>query len=128
MSKNYYEILGVNRDADENEIKKQYRKLCLKWHPDKHVGESEELKKEAEEKFKEINEAYTILSDPEKKKMYDTYGTVDMNAMGGNGFGPDIDEILKNMGGFNPFSNPFGDPFEGFRRSSRNTPKKAVTV
>ena len=68
--KDYYEILGVSREATPQEIRKAYKKLAIKWHPDKHVDD----KKEAEEKFKEIAEAYSILSDPDKKKEYDTGG------------------------------------------------------
>ncbi len=65
----YYKILGVDKKADEKQIKKAYRKLALKYHPDKNKGN-----KQAEERFKEINEAYTVLSDPEKRKKYDKYG------------------------------------------------------
>ena len=65
----YYNILGVDKNADEKTIKKAYRKLALKYHPDKNKGD-----KKAEEKFKQINEAYTVLSDPEKRKKYDKYG------------------------------------------------------
>lgn len=68
--KDYYEILGVSKDATPEEIRKAYKKLALKWHPDKHVDD----KKEAEEKFKEIAEAYSVLSDPDKKREYDTGG------------------------------------------------------
>ena len=68
--KDYYEILGVSKEATPDEIRKSYKKLAIKWHPDKHV----EDKKEAEEKFKEIAEAYSVLSDPDKKKEYDTGG------------------------------------------------------
>ena len=67
----YYQILGVSRDATQDEIKKAYRKLALKYHPDKAKGD----KQAAEEKFKQISEAYAVLSDPEKRKQYDQYGS-----------------------------------------------------
>ena len=68
--KDYYAVLGVSKEATPEEIRKAYKKLALKWHPDKHVDD----KKEAEEKFKEIAEAYSVLSDPDKKREYDTGG------------------------------------------------------
>ena len=68
--KDYYEMLGVNKDATDNEIRRAYKKLAVKWHPDKHPDN----KKEAEEKFKEISEAYSVLSDPKKKSEYDNGG------------------------------------------------------
>ncbi len=68
-TRDYYEILGVNKNANDEEIKKAYRKLAMKYHPDRNAN-----KKEAEERFKEINEAYAVLSDKEKRKQYDTYG------------------------------------------------------
>jgi molecular chaperone DnaJ len=102
MDKNYYDILGVSKNASESDIKSAFRKLSKKYHPDvnKEAG--------AEEKFKEINEAYSVLSDPEKKQMYDTFGTVDPNAIGGGGFDP-FDH------GFDPFSmfRGFGGGFGG---------------
>ena len=67
----YYQILGVNRDISPEELKKAYRKLALKYHPDKVKGD----KKQAEEKFKQISEAYAVLSNPEKRQAYDTYGS-----------------------------------------------------
>ena len=67
----YYQILGVGRDATADEIKKAYRKLAMKYHPDKAKGD----KKQAEEKFKQISEAYAVLSNPEKKKEYDEFGS-----------------------------------------------------
>ncbi len=69
MKKDYYEILGVSRDASSEEIKKAYRKLAAKYHPDKNPGD-----KHAEEMFKQINEAHSVLTDPEKRKLYDRYG------------------------------------------------------
>ena len=71
MSKDYYKVLGIQRSASSDEIKKAYRKLALKWHPDKNPDNPEE----AQSKFQEINAAFEILSDPEKKKTYDQFGT-----------------------------------------------------
>lgn len=68
--KDLYEILGVGKDADDKAIKAAYRKLALEWHPDKHKGD-----KGAEEKFKEINQAYEVLSDKQKRQQYDTFGS-----------------------------------------------------
>ncbi|MCV4785176.1 DnaJ domain-containing protein, partial [Escherichia coli] len=68
--KDFYDILGVNRDASDDEIKKAYRKLAMKYHPDRNQGDKA---KEAEEKFKEAKEAYEILSDPKKRAAYDQY-------------------------------------------------------
>ena len=69
MAKDYYKVLGVDKGASADEIKKAYRKLAMKYHPDRNKGD-----KEAEDKFKEINEAYAVLSDAKKKQEYDTYG------------------------------------------------------
>ena len=79
MSKDFYETLGIARSASEDEIKKAYRKLAMKYHPDRNPNN-----KEAEEKFKEIQKAYDILSDPQKKAAYDQYGHA---AFGQGGFG-----------------------------------------
>ena len=112
--KDYYEILGVDRNATEEDIKKAYRKLAAKWHPDRWVNASEEEKKNAEEKIKEINEANSVLSDPEKRSNYDMFGTGDGNAGGFEGF-----EGFDPFDGFNPFGRgrqrvEHGDDIEAF--------------
>ena len=103
MPRDYYEVLGVSKTADSKEIKKAYRKLAMKHHPDRNPGDAD-----AEVKFKEASEAYAILSDEEKRSRYDQYGHAG----------------LKNDGGFGGFSSPedifgqfgdiFGDFFGGF--------------
>ncbi|MGN1253689.1 MAG: DnaJ domain-containing protein, partial [Prevotella sp.] len=77
--RDYYEVLGVDRNATEDEIKVAYRKLAIKYHPDRNPGD-----KEAEEKFKEAAEAYEVLHDPDKRRQYDQFG---FDAPGGSGFG-----------------------------------------
>ncbi|GAB6169635.1 molecular chaperone DnaJ [Clostridium carnis] len=100
-NKDYYASLGLEKGASDDEIKKAFRKLAIKYHPDKNQGN-----KEAEDKFKEINEAYQVLSDPEKKARYDQFGTADFD---GSGFGS------GGFGGFD-FSDMggFGDIFDSF--------------
>lgn len=94
--KDYYEVLGVNRNASEDDIKKAYRKLAAKWHPDRWVNATAEEKKTAEEKIKEINEANSVLSDAEKRRNYDMFGSAEPQP---GGFGDDFDPFS----GFNPF-------------------------
>ncbi|MDT8715309.1 molecular chaperone DnaJ [Clostridium sp. 19966] len=123
-SKDYYEVLGVSRDASDDDIKKAFRKLAIKYHPDKNKGD-----KEAEDKFKEINEAYQILSDPEKKSRYDQYGTADFQGGfdgGFNGGGFDFSE----MGGFGDiFDSFFGGGFSGGGgRRSKNAPERGADL
>jgi molecular chaperone DnaJ len=108
--RDYYEILGVSKNADKNEIKKAYRKIALQYHPDKNPGD-----KEAEEKFKEAAEAYEILSNDEKKEKYDRYGHSAFEGSNGfNGGGMTMDDIFSHFGDI--FGN-FG--FGGFGGSSR---------
>lgn len=77
--KSYYEILGVSKNATDEEIKKAYRQLAIKYHPDKNKGN-----KEAEEKFKEATEAYEVLRDPQKRKLYDQFGKAGINGGAGD--------------------------------------------
>lgn len=111
MAKDYYSTLGVEKNATQEQIKNAYRTLALKFHPDRNKT------KEAEETFKEINTAYAVLSDPEKRKQYDSYGPTGFNQRFSEedifrGF--NFDDIFKNMqenmyfsGGFDPFGGGF---------------------
>jgi molecular chaperone DnaJ len=98
--KDYYEILNVNKDASEAEIKKQFRKLSKLYHPDKQVGKSDNDKKNSEELFKEVNEAYSILGDKEKRQKYDQFGPDLGTNMNFNSNFNDLDDIFRSfMGG-----------------------------
>ena len=108
--RDYYEVLGVAKGASADEIKKAYRKLAVKYHPDKNPGD-----KEAEEKFKEAAEAYSILSDPDKKARYDQFGHAGVEGAGpdfSGGFG-DLNDILNDLFG-GAFGGGFGGGFGGF--------------
>ena len=106
--RDYYDVLGISRDASDQQIKSAYRKLAVKYHPDKNPGD-----RDAEEKFKEAAEAYSVLSDPEKRTRYDRFGHSGMQG-GFSGFDPnifgDFGDILGEFFGF-------GDIFGGRRRS-----------
>ena len=117
--RDYYEVLGVSKTADDAEIKKAIRNMAKKYHPDMHPGD-----KECEEKFKEAQEAYAVLSDPEKRRQYDQFGhaAFEGGAGGAGGFdfsGMDMSDI---------FGDIFGDFFGGGRRSSNNGPSKGANV
>lgn len=90
MDTEYYDVLGLTKNASQTDIKKAYRKLAGKWHPDKNPTN----KKEAEEKFKEISAAYSVLSDPEKREVYDKFGK---EGLEGKGMGPNPEDIMKHI-------------------------------
>jgi molecular chaperone DnaJ len=115
--RDYYEILGVERSADESALKSAYRKLALKFHPDRNPGDHD-----AEEKFKEAAEAYSVLSDSQKRALYDRYGHQGVQSAGGApGFDPstfaDFGDILGDIFGF-------GDIFGGGGQRRRNRPQR----
>ena len=116
--RDYYEVLGVGKDASADDIKGAYRKAALKWHPDRWVSGTDAEKKTAEEKFKEASEAYSILSDPDKRSKYDQFGFAGVEGAGAQdwsqGFG-NLNDILNNLfgGAFGGFGSAFGG-FGGF--------------
>ena len=121
----YYDVLGVDKSADATAIKKAYRKLAMKYHPDKNPGD-----KEAEEKFKEINEAYEVLSDETKRRNYDQFGHEGVNGQGfggaggfgGQGFGG-FDDIFGDI-----FGDMFGGGFSGGSRQRRRGPERGADI
>ena len=136
MSDTYYNLLGVQKNADENEIKKAYRKLAVKYHPDKSP---QDKKEEYTKKFQEISEAYEVLSDSEKRKNYDMFGKEGVNMSEGHGPGMNPFDMFKeffgnegggmphgfhsfhgsNMGGMPGGFHPFGQQFQrGFMKAS----------
>merc|ERR1712008_28574 len=118
MGKDYYIILGVTRGASDDEIKKAYRKLALKYHPDKNQSPG------AEEKFKEIGEAYDVLSDSKKKQIYDQYGEDGLKgSMGGGGghSGPTSHQGMPNFGDNNFSYTYHGDPRATFSQFFGNS-------
>ena len=123
--RDYYDVLGVDKSADATAIKKAYRKLAMKYHPDKNPGD-----KEAEEKFKEINEAYEVLSDETKRRNYDQFGHEGVNGQGfggaggfgGQGFGG-FDDIVGDI-----FGDMFGGGFSGGSRQRRRGPERGADI
>ena len=123
--RDYYDVLGVDKSADATAIKKAYRKLAMKYHPDKNPGD-----KEAEEKFKEINEAYEVLSDETKRRNYDQFGHEGVNGQGcggaggfgGQGFGG-FDDIFGDI-----FGDMFGGGFSGGSRQRRRGPERGADI
>ena len=127
MASDYYEVLGVSKGASDDEIKKSYRKMAMKYHPDKNPGD-----KAAEEKFKEAAEAYSVLTDSQKRQMYDQFGHAGLknsgfggsSGFGSGGFGFDPFDIFREVfgggGGFGGFEDMFGG---GGTRRSRGGPR-----
>lgn len=122
QKRDYYEVLGVDKSADEATIKKAYRALAKKYHPDMNPGDAE-----AEKKFKEASEAYAVLSDPDKKRQYDQFGHSAFDGGAGGGFGG-FDFSGADFGDI--FGDIFGDLFGGGRRSSsrNNGPMKGANL
>ena len=124
--RDYYEVLGVEKGASADEIKKAYRKKAIQYHPDKNPGD-----KQAEEKFKEAAEAYDVLSDPQKKARYDQFGHAGMGGAGGfSGGGFSMDDIFSHFGDIfgDAFGGGFSSAFGGFGgfgggRSQRRVPR-----
>lgn len=143
----YYDLLGVSKNATSDEIKKAYRKQALEWHPDRHKDQKEE----AEKRFKDINEAYQVLSDPQKKSAYDQFGHEAFSPGGGfSGQGGPFGGPFAQSGKYGPFTytyttggqeSPFagfdfGDPFDIFEqffggtpfRQARQIPRYGITI
>ncbi len=122
--RDYYEVLGVDKNADDTALKKAYRALAKKYHPDTNPGD-----KEAEAKFKEASEAYAVLSDPDKRRQYDQFGHAAFEGGGaGGGFsGMDMDDIFGSFGDI--FGDLFGGGFGGrSRRADPNAPQRGANL
>lgn len=124
MAKDYYAALGLEKNANEEDIKKAFRKLALQYHPDRNPGD-----KGAEEKFKEINEAYQVLSDSDKRAHYDQFGTADFNGQGGFGGFDFGGGGFQDFGGFGDiFDTIFGGGFGGFSNGRSNGPQRGADL
>src|SRR5277367_1505446 len=114
--RDYYEILAVARDCDDGVLKTAYRKLALKYHPDRNPNDQD-----AEERFKEAAEAYSVLSDPQKRAAYDRYGHQGLQGVGAQGFDPstDLGDILGDLFGFGDLFGGAGKRGSGRSRAQR---------
>ncbi len=116
--RDYYEVLGIGRDTGTDDIKKAYRKLAMKFHPDRNPGSTE-----AEDKFKEAAEAYDVLSDSEKRQRYDQFGHEGVRSTGYRGYS-NVEDIFRNFG---DFFNDFGDIFDGFGGGRKSGGRRSHT-
>ena len=123
QKRDYYEVLGVEKGADEDTLKKAYRKLAKKYHPDANPGD-----KTAEAKFKEASEAYAVLSDPDKRRKYDQFGHAAFDGPGGGGDGFGGFGDFSSMDFTDMFGDIFGDLFGGRSRASRTGPRKGANL
>ena len=134
QKRNYYEVLGVSKNASNDELKRAFRKLSMLYHPDRQAGKSDTEKKEAEDKFKEISEAYEVLSNKDKRAQYDQFGFNNSNGFGGQG-PDDLAEFFRRHSGFgSDFVGDFGDfgfnPFgsRNNRKVNPNAPKDGQDI
>ncbi len=122
IKRDYYEVLEIDRNASGVEIKKSYRRLALKYHPDR-CDESD-----GEDKFKEASEAYEVLSDPQRKQIYDAYGHAGLDRSGFHGFN-NVNDIFASMGDiFEEFFGGMGSPFSGFGGSTRSRVRQGADL
>ncbi|MCO5249114.1 MAG: molecular chaperone DnaJ [Chitinophagales bacterium] len=122
--KDFYEVLGVSKTATADELKKAYRKLAMKYHPDRNPDD-----KEAEEKFKEAAEAYEVLSDEQKRAQYDKFGHAGMGGAGGfSGGSMNMEDIFSQFGDIFGEGSPFGSFFGGGRRSERGVGQRGSNL
>lgn len=133
--RDYYEVLGLQKGASESDIKGAYRKAALKWHPDRWVSGTDQEKKTAEENFKEASEAYSVLSDPDKKAKYDQFGFAGVSGAAGGDWGQgfagmDLNDLLNNIfgGGFGGFGGFGGRQSSGPRVVKGNDLQVVVRV
>jgi len=124
--RDYYDILGVSKTASSDELKKAYRKVAMKYHPDRNPDN-----KEAEDKFKEAAEAYSVLNDPNKRNQYDRFGHAGVSNSGGPGFSSqmDVNDIFSAFSDiFGGGASPFSDIFGSQRRSSRGAESLKISI